>query len=141
MSNINVTHLRERGFRLTPQRRAILRILYNDKGHLSPAEVFQKVQQAMPGITEATVYRTLTFLGEQGLIMPTHIGNGHYVYEYAEHNHHHLICRGCGHTLEIDQQALDALSQQLEMQTGYQISVTHLTFMGLCPTCQGGKSI
>ncbi len=129
-------HLRSQGYRLTPQRIAILRILEESGKHLSPAEVFQKAQETLPGITDTTVYRTLDFLVKQGLALPAHIGNGQFVYEYARHNHHHLLCRDCGDMLEIDHNALQALYKKFQVSTGYQIDTVHLTFFGRCPRCQ-----
>ena len=90
----------------------------------------------MPGLTEATVYRTLSFLTEQGLALAAHVGNGQLIYEIAEHDHHHLICRSCGSTQEIDHTALKALYEEFQARTGYQIDSIHVTFFGLCPDCQ-----
>jgi Fe2+ or Zn2+ uptake regulation protein len=128
--------LRAQGYRLTPQRLTILRILQEADRHLTPVEVYQLAQAAMPGLTEPTVYRTLSFLTEQGLLLAAHVGNGQLVYEIAEHNHHHLICRACGQTREIDHNALGSLYQQFQVSTGYIIDSIHLTFFGLCPDCQ-----
>lgn len=131
--------LRSQGYRLTPQRLAILRILENSGEHLTPLEVYAKVQQTTPGITEATVYRTLTFLVDQNLLMEAHIGNGQLVYEIADHRHDHLICRACGKTEEVDHAALQPLYERFEASTGYRIDSVHQTFFGLCPHCQGKK--
>jgi Fe2+ or Zn2+ uptake regulation protein len=130
-----VSHLRQQGFRLTPQRLTILQILEESGQHLTPLEVFQIARQMLPGITEATVYRNLNFLTEQGLALAAHIGSGQLVYEIAGHAHHHLICRECGHSLEIDHEALEPLYQQLKNQTGFQIDSLHATFFGLCQSC------
>jgi len=129
-------HLRERGFRLTPQRYAILHVLLEAGGHLSPIEVYQRAREQIPGLTEPTVYRTLSFLAEQGLIMAAHIGSGQLVYETAEHLHHHLICRLCGSSLEIAHDALRELYEKLFAITGFQIDSSHVTLFGLCPDCQ-----
>mgnify|MGYP003493023126 FL=1 len=58
--------LRARGFRMTPQRLAILHVLRHDGTHLSPAEVYKKARKEVPGLTEPTVYRTLEFLADNG---------------------------------------------------------------------------
>ena len=129
--------LRNQGYRLTPQRLAILRILGEAGAHLSPQELFQQAQELLPGITEATIYRTLSFLVEQGLVLAAHVGSGQLVYELADHAHHHLICRACGASLEIDHNLVEALYRRLETDTGYQLDSLHLTFFGLCPECQG----
>jgi Fur family transcriptional regulator, ferric uptake regulator len=128
--------LRAQGFRLTPQRLAILTILQEAGKHLSPLQIYDQARQAMPGITEATVYRTLNWLSAQALILPAHIGNGQLVYEFAGHAHHHLICRECGGTKEISHALLEKLYQQFQADTGYQIDSMHVTFFGLCPHCQ-----
>jgi Fur family ferric uptake transcriptional regulator len=128
--------LRSRGFRMTPQRLAILRVLREAECHLSPLQICEKAQRAIPGLTEATVYRTLNFLLEQGLVMAAHIGSGQLVYEIAGRDHHHLICRRCGATQEIGHELLEALYQKFEEGTGYRIDSLHVTFFGLCPACQ-----
>ena len=128
--------LHNNGYRVTPQRLAILQILVDEGDHLSPIEVYQKAVKILPGITEATVYRTLNFLTEQGIIMSAHIGNGQLVYEIADHKHHHLICRNCQKTMDIDHEMLEPLYHTLEAKTGFQLDIVHLTFFGLCPECQ-----
>jgi Fe2+ or Zn2+ uptake regulation protein len=131
----HLTRLRAQGFRLTPQRLAILEALQQAHCHLTPTDIYQKVSPDMPGLTEATVYRTLNFLAEQGLVLVAHLGHGQLVYEYADHDHHHLICRECGGMRDIDHKDLTALYNQFLKITGYQIDTVHATFFGLCPGC------
>lgn len=121
---------------MTPQRLLVLQILKEAGRHLAPQEIFVQAQRILPAMTEATVYRTLSFLSEQGLILAAHIGNGQLVYEIAGYDHHHLICRSCGATQQIDHQFLESLYQQFRSKTGYQIDSLHVTFFGLCPDCQ-----
>jgi Fur family transcriptional regulator, ferric uptake regulator len=125
--------LRERGYRMTAQRLAILEALHYD-GHLSPAQIYAHVRQT--GMTEATVYRTLEFLTENGIIASAQNPGGHLTYELTGHNHHHLVCRNCGKQVQIEHEALQGLISQLEQQTGYCLNTGHLTLFGLCPTCQ-----
>jgi Fe2+ or Zn2+ uptake regulation protein len=131
--------LRSHGYRMTPQRWAILNILQTADCHLSAIEINHRAQSVLPGITEATVYRTLNFLTTQDLVLAAHIGNGQWVYENAERAHHHLICRSCRQILEIDHEALAELYQVFKERTGYQIDSLHTTFFGLCPACQESK--
>jgi Fe2+ or Zn2+ uptake regulation protein len=128
--------LRARGFRMTPQRHAILHILKASSKHVSPAQVYEQACQAVPGITETTVYRTLEFLAENGLVQPALNGDRHLVYEVAGHDHHHLICSSCGMSFEVDHGLLEKLYQELESRSGYQLTAHHLTLFGLCPACQ-----
>lgn len=130
--------LRARGYRMTPQRLAILHVLHHSNGHLSPSAVYEKALAELPSLTETTVYRTLEFLAENGLARPAHMGSGHLVYEIAGHEHHHLKCRICGDEMEVEHTLLKNLYRQLESASGYRLTDSHLTFFGLCPTCQKG---
>lgn len=125
--------LRERGYRMTPQRLAILQALHN-VGHLSPAQIYERVNQT--GMTEATVYRTLEFLTGNGVVNPTQVGGGHLTYELAGRDHHHLVCRVCGAQLDLEPDSLNHAISRIEHQTGYLVDVGHLTLFGLCPDCQ-----
>jgi len=130
--------LRARGYRMIPQRLAILHVLHHSGGHLSPAEVYERALAQLPSLTEPTVYRTLEFLAENGLARPAHMGNGHLVYEIARHEHHHLKCRVCGSELEVEHTLLKSMYQKLETESGYKLTDSHLTFFGLCPNCKKG---
>lgn len=128
--------LHKQGFRMTPQRIAIMQALETSRRHMTPLEIFESVNRSIPGISEPTVYRALSFLSDQGLLLAAHIGNGQLVYEAANHNHHHLICRKCGQTREIDHHVLEPLYDRLYADTGYRIDGMHVTFFGLCPDCE-----
>jgi len=132
--------LRQRGYRMTPQRLVILNILLQAGGHLSPLEICHRAQSALPGMTEATVYRTLTFLTQQGLALAAHIGNGQLMYEIALREHHHLICRHCGANHEIEHRLLEGLYEQLQEMSGFKIDGMHVTFFGLCPQCRKSQN-
>ncbi len=131
--------LRARGYRITPQRLAILNYLHDTPGHLSPTEIFEHIQQTTEDVTEATVYRTLEFLAENDMIHPALNSHGHLVYEMAGHEHHHILCRSCGASVEIDHALLQKLYKQLEVESGYRLTTSHMTFFGLCPSCQKSR--
>jgi Fe2+ or Zn2+ uptake regulation protein len=129
------TQLRSRGFRMTPQRMAILHVLHHAGTHLSPREIYLRARRELTGITEPTVYRTLEFLVENGLVQPSHSGNGHFTYQIAGRDHHHIICRACGNEIEVEHSLLENLYQLLERASGFRQINSHLTFLGVCPNC------
>ena len=135
-AEIYTPELRARGYRMTSQRLAILHVLHHSGAHLSPTEIFDEVKKELPGLTETTVYRTLEFLAENGLARSAHMGNGHLVYEIAQREHHHVVCRVCGGEVEVEHAQLKTLYQKLESATGYKLTDSHVTFFGLCPNCQ-----
>ena len=128
--------VREKGFRLTPQRVAIMNVLHAEGGHLSATEIYARVHTSTPRLTEPTIYRTLDFLVQNGLVSVTHTRDGKLRYELARHQHHHLVCSGCGQEQEVSQAQLQAIYDQVEQITGYRLTESHLTFTGLCPDCK-----
>jgi Fur family ferric uptake transcriptional regulator len=139
--SIYVPQLRARGYRMTPQRLAILHVLHHAGTHLSPTEIFASAKKDFPRLTEPTVYRTLEFLTANGLarLARKGRGHGHLVYEITQHDHHHLVCRSCGAEMEVRHQLLEELYRELEAASGYRLTDSHITFMGLCPHCQKGN--
>jgi Fe2+ or Zn2+ uptake regulation protein len=117
----------------------ILHVLRHAGGHLAPSQVYEQARAGLPGLTEPTVYRALDFLAENGFVLAAHMGNGRTVYELAETNHHHLICRHCGGAMQIDHAPLEELYKQLASSTGYMLDSSHITLFGLCPECQPQK--
>jgi Fe2+ or Zn2+ uptake regulation protein len=117
---------------MTPQRLSILQALH-EGGHLSPGQVYERTRAT--GMTETTVYRTLEFLAENGVVNPTQISGGHLTYELVGQAHHHLVCRSCGAQIDLAPDSFQDAISKLERQTGYQIEAGHMTFFGLCPNC------
>ncbi|MGE5073409.1 MAG: Fur family transcriptional regulator [Anaerolineae bacterium] len=128
--------LRARGFRVTPQRMAVLHVLRHSGQRLTPAEVYRRAHLELPRLTETTVYRTLDFLARNGFAWPTRIRTGRLVYEIAGRQHHHLICRQCGAEIEVEHALMRSLYTKLEAASGYHLADEHLTLFGVCPDCQ-----
>jgi Fur family ferric uptake transcriptional regulator len=125
--------LHGRGYRMTPQRVAILQALH-DGGHFSPTQIFERVRQT--GMTETTVYRTLEFLARNGVLLVANQGNGHLSYELSGDAHHHIVCSSCGAEMEVDPALLGPAIRKIEKKTGYALNASHLTFSGLCSKCK-----
>ncbi|HLF27563.1 MAG TPA: Fur family transcriptional regulator [Anaerolineae bacterium] len=127
--------MRERGFRVTPQRQLILDAICEGGGHTTPEEIYRRVQAKSPAINRATVYRTLDFLCELRLVVAVQIG-GHTFYEIAgEAPHHHLICRRCNKVEEIGHDTLKALFAKIEREQQFLVDMDHLALFGLCKRC------
>jgi Fe2+ or Zn2+ uptake regulation protein len=127
--------LRARGYRMTPQRMAILHVLHHAGTHLSPSEIYQQARRDLPSLTEATVYRTLDFLADNELVRPSHSGSRHVTYQIAGNDHHHIVCRSCGSEIEVEHRLLKDLVRKLESTSGYVRIDSHITFFGVCPDC------
>lgn len=131
--------LKNSNYRITGQRSAILEVMMNNRGkHLSAEEVLIEARKMVPNIGIATVYRTLEKLASIEVLYKTRFDESGYRYELSDegiHQHHHMICLGCGRITEMEDDFLNALEQQLEGQ-GYQIIDHELKFYVYCPSCR-----
>jgi len=128
-------HMREQGFRVTPQRMLLLDAICEAKGHTTFDEIYQRVAAKAPGINPATVYRALDFLCGLRLVVSAEI-EGHVVYEIAgETRHHHLVCRNCGVVSELADYHFHELREHLLQEHGFQADLDHLAIHGLCAKC------
>jgi len=130
--------LRSRGYRITPQRLAVLQVLH-DGGHMSPAQIYERTRPSMPGMTETTVYRTLEFLAENDVVLSAKGESRHLAYELAPTDHHHMVCRVCGHTEVLEHSQVQEFYEQVEANTGFRPTTSHLTLTGLCAGCKKSK--
>ena len=133
--------LKEKGYKLTPQRRAVLNIIMENPGkHLTTEEIYDLVKVQCPDIGLATVYRTLQILNEMDLILKINLDDGCSRYEYNvhqdDHEHHHLICTGCGKILEVNDDLLDSIERQIEKDFDFIITDHKVKFFGLCSKCR-----
>ena len=135
-SSIDVAaQLHTQGYRLTPQRQAILEAVRRAGDHVTPEQVYETVHAQQPAISRATIYRTLDFLCEQRLIVAMHWG-GQMYYEIAgELPHHHLICRSCGGVAEIDRGLIDLLIEATAKKHRFTIDMDHIALFGQCRQC------
>jgi Fur family ferric uptake transcriptional regulator len=132
-----VDALRESGHKMTPQRMMILTSLRHAKGHLTAADIYERVKAEYPYVDISTVYRTLSVLKDMRLISETHMGTGDAAFEWVGSvRHHHLICRKCGEVSELDHRYLAELGTRLAADVGFRADIDHFAIFGLCADCQ-----
>jgi Fe2+ or Zn2+ uptake regulation protein len=130
---------RQRGLKITPQRRAILALLADDDSHPTAEQVYQRVLSVMPDISRTTVYNTLRELSDSGELTPVHdLSEGGQRYDTNSETHHHLYCVQCHALIDIDHD-FEGLDLALEEMSGYQILSRQVIFYGICPDCQAKK--
>lgn len=133
----SVETLHARGERLTPQRLLVLETVRQDHGHLTAETIYERVVARYPYINRATIYRTLTWLTEQGLVCVTDLGAGQAEYQYlAPVHHHHLVCLKCGQQQEFPDALVAPLAGAIRERYGFAPRLDHLAVFGLCQQCQ-----
>ena len=127
--------LRERGYRLTPQRELILGAVER-LGHATPDEVLAEVRTHSTAVNASTVYRTLEVLEELGLVRHAHLSDRAPTYHSTtEHEHFHLVCRNCHRVISVDPDVLTPVTDRLAADLGFSVDVGHLTVFGSCGEC------
>lgn len=128
--------LRERGWRLTAQRRVVAEVLGGDHIHLTADEVHVLATKRLPEISRATVYNTLGELVSLGELVELSTDRRATRYDPNAHRpHHHLLCDRCGTIRDVHPTG-DALAALPESERfGYTVSEAELTYRGLCPAC------
>ncbi len=130
-------HLRNSGFRVTPQRQLILDAVCKLGEHVTPEAVYDHVHRIAPTLSRATVYRVLHFLTEQRILAMVYMADGHLAYEMAgAEPHHHLVCRTCDSLFELPHSVLRSFRQTMDAQYDFEIDVSHLSFFGHCTDCR-----
>ncbi|MDI6618641.1 MAG: Fur family transcriptional regulator [Clostridiales bacterium] len=137
--------LKDKGYKLTPQRRAVLEIIIENEGkHLSTEDIYELVKKDCPEIGLATVYRTLQLLEEMNMIFKLNLDDGKNRYELShaseDHHHHHLICLKCGSVTEVEGDLLDALEKKVNEKYNFKVTNHILKFFGYCSKCRGEEN-
>ena len=129
--------LREKGYRLTPQRMLVSEALHNANNHISAEEIFEQLHARYPYSNISTVYRTLELMKRLNLVTETDFGEGRVRYHVAEKgHHHHLVCRTCGKTIDLNESMLNPLKSTLLRDYDFEADLRHLAIPGECDDCR-----
>lgn len=124
------------GQRFTGQRAAVYRFLSSTESHPTAEEVFHAVRAGVPGISLATVYKSLETLVGCGLAIKLAYGDGSARYDGRTDLHHHARCLGCGQVMDVpghlEERELTALRRSAE---GFTVTGYRLELQGFCPSC------
>ncbi len=128
-----VERLRERGWRMTAQRRVIAEAMAGDHVHLAADEVYERARAALPEVSLATVYNTLNELVEMGEVLELTHADGRKRYDpNTVERHHHLVCTSCGRMLDV---TADEPGLAESERHGFDLHDVEVTFRGRCPDC------
>jgi Fur family transcriptional regulator, stress-responsive regulator len=127
--------LREHGLQVTAQRLAVLRAV-TALPHCMADDVAEAVRAEIGAISRQAVYDALGILAEKGIIRRIQPAGSPALYEdRVGDNHHHLICRSCGKTVDVDCAVGEAPCLTAANASGYRIDEAEVIYWGTCPGC------
>ena len=129
-------NLREKGYRITPQRELMIRIFQEagDK-HLSAEDVFEVLQSKGEQISLATTYRTLRIFVDMNILRELDFAETHKHYELIDENeppHHHIICLNCNKTIEFEDEGINELGKKIAEKYGVEVMDMQFQIFGNC---------
>ena len=132
--------LREHGLQVTAQRIAVLEAVAGNP-LATTEELADTVRAKLGTISRQAVYDTLGAFVEKRLVRRIQPSGSVARYEdRVGDNHHHLVCRGCGETVDIDCATGDTPCLTAAQDHGFRIDAAEVVFWGTCPSCLGGAS-
>jgi Fur family peroxide stress response transcriptional regulator len=130
-----ITALKERDYRLTPQRVELVRFIAASEGHPSAAQLYAKIKPQFPTMSHATVYKTLALLKDMGQVLEIDLRDDSHYDGNRLQPHPHLICIKCNKIVDGEVSFDQELIRKLEEVSGYTILRPQISFYGLCPDC------
>jgi Fur family ferric uptake transcriptional regulator len=125
------------GARPTRQRRAVAACLERFDDFRSAQQIHELLRREGDNVGLSTVYRTLQVLADAGEVDVLSGDDGETRYRRcSERHHHHLVCRGCGRTVEVEGPAVERWASAVAAEHGY-VEVSHtLEIFGVCGSCR-----
>ena len=125
----------EKGLRITEQRRVIARVLSDAEDHPDVEVLHQRASAIDPGISIATVYRTVRLFEDAGILERHDFGDGRARYEAAAETHHdHLINVETGEVIEFVDPELEELQRRIAEKLGFRLVDHRLELYGVAAT-------
>lgn len=128
--------LRKEGFRITPQRVAIVDYMLGTGSHPSAEELHAEIRKRHPMVSLATVYKTLELLKKKGLVRELDFPTGAR-YDSNVDEHVNLVCVRCGRIDDVDEASLGDLESRVAKKAKYSILGGRFELYGYCSQCQG----
>jgi len=122
--------------KLTPHRDAVFQVILDHEDHPTASEIFEAAKLRLPSISYATVYNSLRYLRDAGLVHEIKFGDSASRYDRETDRHDHAICNNCGKLVDFDLPQTAELMQAAARKSQFKAESVHLTLRGLCANCR-----
>jgi len=130
-----VMSLRKEGFRITPQRIAIVDYLLKTEDHPSAEHIYKTIQKKYPMISLSTVYKTLDLLKEKKLVNEIEV-EGEARFDAHTDDHINLVCMNCSKIDDVDEDSLKEIQSRAAKKSKYLIIKSSFELFGYCTSCK-----
>ena len=120
---------------ITKQRQAVLQVIRESDEHLTANEVFENARRILPSISFATVYNSLRYLKNEGLIGEVRFGTDAARYDRKLTRHDHALCNRCGKLVDMELSIPNGLLEEAAGLSKFEAESIEFTLRGLCPEC------
>lgn len=131
-----IKKLRGQGFKLTPQRLAVIKYMIGNKSHPSALTIHKDLKKRYPSLSFSTVYNTLNVLEEIGEVRPIFIFSDHVNYDPSVESHVHFLCTECKHIHDIFPAEMEGIRLPAGELNGHAITSTQVILKGTCKNCR-----
>ncbi|MFT4246217.1 MAG: Fur family transcriptional regulator [Micrococcaceae bacterium] len=124
--------------RNTKQKTLVLEALENQQDFLSAQALFEILQKSGANVSQATVYRALQAMAEEGSLDTLNLGASRetlYRLCGAAVHHHHLVCTNCGKSIDFEAPKMEHYAQKIAKDHGFTEAHHTIEVFGLCPEC------
>ena len=131
--------LREEGFRITPQRTAIVDYLLKTEDHPSAELIHKVVRKRYPMVSLSTIYKTLDLLKEKRLVNEIEV-DGEARFDAHTDEHINVVCMNCGKIDDVDEEMLRDIQSRVAKKSKYLILKSSFKLLGYCSSCKSKKN-
>lgn len=128
--------LREKGLKVTPQRIAVYNMLLHTPDHPNAETIYRTLETSNPTMSLATVYKTLDFFKQLGLVQELNVGEGSSRYDAKVYCHPHTVCTVCGCVSDLENEELSNLHTKLSVPLDFEVTCEQLILYGTCASCR-----
>ena len=131
-----IAMLRERGYKVTPQRLAVCKLILSSKEHPTAEQIYWKVKEEHPSMSPSTVYQTLHLLTNLGLVQELGLSDGISRYDPNTSPHINVVCQKCGKITDYEAESIKEMWSKIVEELGFKPTGQRLEIFRYCDECK-----
>jgi Fur family peroxide stress response transcriptional regulator len=133
------TFLRNKGYKVTPQRMAIIKFILTNENHPSVEDIYSEIKKTYPSMSMATVYKTVSMLTDLNLVSELTFKGLHTRYDPNKSLHINVVCPKCSKILDYESKTVELLWESIEKELKGELLDRRIDVQKLCSDCSLNK--